>query len=173
MYICTQVHSLRNLIWRNFNHGSSIYLPRIKIIINDGEDDNSACHQTSEIHVRSVWIYHCRKEAKSEHDDTIPHPEGIKEDAPDTRNAERTPNQFIRMPGGAGHLAGLADCSSDAVPEEKGLGEDIGGVEAADADGDDVVESGCGTNVDQADGAGNAGHDHDCVHRDSGVCLDL
>ncbi len=56
---------------------------------------------------------------------------------------------------------------------EERLGEDVGGVEAADGDGDDVVESSCGTDVDQADGARNAGHDNDCVHWDSRACLNL
>ncbi len=123
--------------------------------------------------MRSVWTDHGREEAENEYDDTISDTKGIEKNTPDTWNVERTPDQFVRVPGSTGHLTLVADRSTGAVPEKKGLGEDVGGIEAADADRDDVVESRCGTDVDQTDSAGNASHDHDCVHGDIRACLEL
>jgi len=167
VYIWPQLYRLRHLIGCNLNHRSRIYLPGIKTIVDDREDDDSTCHQTSDIHVRSIWV------DENEENDCIPHTKGIEKDSPDTRDVERTPDQFVRVPGGAGHWARVADRSPHSVPEEERLGEEVGGVEAADADGDNVVERSCGTDVDQADGARTAGHDHECVHWDSGAWWNL
>lgn len=127
----------------------------------------------AKIHVRSVWTDHGREEAENEHDDTISYTKGIKKNTPDTWDVERTPDQFVRVPSGTGHLTLVANRSTDAVPEKKGLGEHVGGIEAADADRDNVVESSCGTDIDQADSAGNASHDYDCVHGNIRACLEL
>ena len=86
---------------------------------------------------------------------------------------EGTPDEFVGVPGCARHLAWVPHVAADAVPEEEGFGEDVGCVEAADAEGDDVVEGGGGADVDEADGAGDAGHDHDCIQGDGGIGLDL
>ena len=77
------------------------------------------------------------------------------------------------MPDCAGHSRRVADGAADAVIEEEGFGEDVGGVKGADADGDDVVEGGGGADVDEANSAGDARHDHGCAEGDSGVGLDL
>ena len=123
--------------------------------------------------MRGIGIDHLRKEAEDEDNDTIANTEAVQENAPDTGNVKGPPDELVGVPGRIGHLVGVADGAPDAVPEEEALGEDVGGVEAADADGEDVVERRCRTDVDEADGAGNARHDHDCVQRDGGVVLDL
>ena len=66
---------------------------------------------------------------------------------------------------------GNATCA--AVVEEEGLGDDVGGVEAGDTEGYDIVEGGGGADVDEADDAGGHGRDDDCVDRDRGAFLDL
>ena len=114
-----------------------------------------------------------REEAEDEDNDAVAYPEGIEQDAPDAGDVKWTPDEFVGMPGCTGHLVGVPDVASNAVPEQEGFGEHVGGVEAADAEGNDVVEGGCGADVDEADGARNARHDHDCVHGDGGVGLDL
>lgn len=86
---------------------------------------------------------------------------------------EGAPDEFVGVPGCVCHLGGVKDGAAEAVVEEQGLGEDVRGVEAADAEGDDVVEGGGGADVDEADGAGDGGHDGDCVHGDRAIGLDL
>ena len=123
--------------------------------------------------MRSIRIRHHGEEAEDEDDDAITDTEGVEKDAPHTGDVKGAPDEFVGVPRGAGHLIGVPDRSSDPVPEQEGLGQDVGGVEAADADGDDVVEGGCGTDVYEADGAGNASHDYNCVQWNRRALLDL
>lgn len=158
-----RVHRLRKLIGCDFNHGSSIHFSCIKIIIRDSKDHDSARHKAAEVHMRSIRVDHLRKEAEDEDNDTVTDAKGVEEDAPNTGDVKGAPDEFIGMPCRTGHLLGVADRSSNTMPKEEGLGEDVGSVEAADTHGNDVVEGCRGTNVDQADGARNAGHYHDCI----------
>ena len=123
--------------------------------------------------MRSIRIDHLGKEAEDEDNDTIANTKGVEEDTPNAGDVKGAPDEFVGMPRRTGHLLRVADRSSDTVPKEEGLGEDVGSVEAADADGDDVVEGCRGTYVDQANGARNGGHHQDRIQRDSGVCLNL
>ena len=150
---------LRQLIRRNLHHRTRIHLPRIKIIIRHRKNHHRPRHQTAEIHVRRVRIDHLRKEAENKHDDAVADAEAIQKNAPDSGHVEGTPDEFVGVPGCVGHLGGVPDGAAEAVPEEEGFGEDVGGVEGADADGEDVVEGGGGADVYEADGAGDAGHD--------------
>ena len=84
---------------------------------------------------------------------------------------KRTPDQLIRLAGIVG--SGVTDRARAAAPEEEGFGDDVGGVEAADAEGDDVVEGGGGADVDEADEAGDEGGDEDGEEGDGGFGLDL
>ena len=65
------------------------------------------------------------------------------------------------------------DGTRTSAPEEEAFGDDVGGVEAADAEGDDVVECGGRADVDEADEAGDDGCYHDREKRDCGFGLDL
>ena len=123
--------------------------------------------------MRGIWIDHLREEAEDEDDDAVTHTKRVEQDAPNTRDMEWAPDELVGVPGRTGHLAGVTDRPSDAMPKEEAFDEDVGRVEAADADGDDVVEGCCGTNIDQAYGAGHASHDKDCVQWDSGAYLNL
>ena len=123
--------------------------------------------------MRSVRIDHLREEAEDEDNDAIPNTKSIEEDAPDPGNVKRAPDEFVSMPRGAGHLAGVTNRSSDAVPKEHSFGEDVGSVETADTNGDDIIESGCGADIDQTNGTRDAGHDNDGIQWNSGVALDL
>ena len=67
----------------------------------------------------------------------------------------------------------MSDRPSDAVPEQHRFGKKIGGVQAADPEGNDGVEGGGGTDVDQADDTGDEGHDKYGIHWDSGSGLQL
>ena len=123
--------------------------------------------------MRSVRIDHLREEAENEDNDAIPNTKGIEEDAPDSGNVERAPDELVSIPRGPGHLARVTDRSSNAVPKEESLCQDIRSVETANANGDDIIESGCGADIDQTDGTRNAGHDNDGIQWNSGVGLDL
>ena len=168
-----QVESLRHLIRRDLNHRAGIHLPRIDIIVDNSKQHDRARHQTAKIHVRGVGIDRLREEAEDEDYDPVSDPEGIEQYTPDTGDVEGAPDEFVGVPRGTRHLGGVQDVASDAVPEQEGFGEHVGCVETAHAEGNDVVEGGGGANVYEADGAGDAGHDHDGVHGDGGVGLDL
>ena len=164
---------LRQLIGHDLNHGSRIHLSRVQVVVSHGEHHNGARHETAEVHVRGIRIRHLREEAEDEDDDAVPDAKGVQQDAPDAGDVEGAPDELVGLPRRPSHLARVADRPPDAVPEKEGLGEDVRGVEAADAEGDDVVEGGRGADVYQADGAGDGGHDQDGVQRDRGACLDL
>ncbi len=66
--------------------------------------------------MRGIRIDHLREEAENEDNDTITHTKGVEQDAPNTRNVKGTPYKFVGMPRGTGHLAGVADRASDAMP---------------------------------------------------------
>ena len=116
---------LRYLVGGNLYNWSRIHLSGIKVIVNDSEDHDGTCHQTAEIHMRSVWIDHLRKEAENEDNDTIPNAKSIEEDAPYPGNMKRAPDELVSMPRGTGHLAGMTNRSSDAVPKKESLGKDV------------------------------------------------
>ena len=163
----------RSLVRRNLYHRPSIQLPRIDIVVGDREDQDSASHQTAPIHMRRIRVHHLREEAEDEHNDTIPNAKRVEQYPPYPRDVEGAPDKLVRMPCGTCHLTAVANRASDAVPEEEGLGKDIGCIETAHADGDDGVKGDCGADVDQANGTGYSGHDCDCVQRDRGLCLNL
>lgn len=82
------------------------------------------------------------------------------------------PDKLSRFAGIVDAVAG-SDAAGDAAVEEETLGDDVGGVEGADAEGNDVVEGGGGAEVDEADEAGDAGGDDDGVDGDGAADLDL
>ena len=86
---------------------------------------------------------------------------------------ERAPDQLISLAVIVPDLASLPDAIRAAAPEEEGFRDDVGRVEAADAEGDDVVEGGGGADVDEADGAGDEGGDEDGEEGDGVFGLDL
>ena len=57
--------------------------------------------------------------------------------------------------------------------EEEGLGDDVGGVEARDAERYDVVKGGGGTDVYEANDAGCYRSNDDCVNWDGSAFLNL
>lgn len=116
---------LRYLIGGNLHNWSGIHLSRINVIVNDSKDHYSTCHQTAEVHMRSIRIDHLREEAENEDNDAIPNTESIEEDAPYPGNMKRAPDELVGMPCGTGHLTGVTNRSSNAVPEEESLGEDV------------------------------------------------
>ena len=93
--------------------------------------------------MRSIRVVHRRKEAKNKDNNTVTDGKGIQKDAPNTGDVKGAPDELVGMPCRTGHLAGMTDGASDTVPEEHGLGKDVGCVKAADTDGDDVIEGCC------------------------------
>lgn len=71
--------------------------------------------------------------------------------------------------GDVGVVVGVGvreDAAGDAAVEEEAFGDDVGGVEGGDGEGDDAVEGDGGTEVDEADEAGEGGGDDDGVDGD-------
>ena len=114
-----------------------------------------------------------RPKAKEENDDPKRHRERIHQDPKDTRKPKRAPKKLVGLAGIVGDVARFANGTRAPAPEEEAFGDDVGGVEAADAEGDDVVEGGGGANVDEADEARDDGCDHDGEERDCRSGLDL
>ncbi len=75
---------------------------------------------------------------------------------------ERSPYQLVGLTGMFGDIFWRHDGSGHAAPEQKDLDDDVGSVHAGDAERDDIVESGGGTNVDQSDQTSYARCNDDC-----------
>lgn len=116
-------------------------------IVDHSSNNHTARHQTTVIHRRRLHGTRNRPAAKEEDD----HPEQNRDDVDDgTENAgnvERAPYQLALFTDSTVVMCLVwrvwrAEGSSHAAVEEEGLGDDVGSVEAADAEGNDVVESG-------------------------------
>lgn len=120
-----------------------------------------------------------RPKAKEENNHPKHHGERIHRNAKNARKPKRAPNQLIGFVASivvvvcVDFRRGVADGACAAAPEKEGFSDDVGGVEGADAEGDDVVEGGGGADVDEADEAGDEGGDEDGEEGDRGVGLDL
>ena len=86
---------------------------------------------------------------------------------------KRSPNKLISLARIILDVRRFTDRTRASAPEEQALGNDVGGVETADAEGDDVVEGCGGADVDEADEAGDEGCYHDGEEGDCGFGLDL
>ena len=111
--------------------------------------------------------------AEEENNNPKHHRERIDQDPKDTRKPKRSPNKLVGLAGIVRDVARFADGTRASAPEQEAFGDDIGGVEAADAQGDDVVKGGGGADIDEADEAGDDGCYHDGEEGDCGFGLDL
>lgn len=76
--------------------------------------------------------------------------------------------------GGRGDGRGIrGDCAGEPPVEQQGAGEEVGGVEAVDGEGDDVVEGDGGADVDEGEEAGDDYCDEDGGEGDGGAGFDL
>ncbi len=114
-----------------------------------------------------------RPKAKEENNNPKHHRKRIHPHPHRPRQPKRAPDQLIRLAAVVRDVRRPADLARAPAPEEQGLGDDVGGVEAADAEGDDVVEGGGGADVDEADEAGDEGGDEDGEEGDGGFGLHL
>ena len=114
-----------------------------------------------------------RPKAKKENNNPKHHRERIHQDPNNSRKPKRSPNKLVSLAGIVRDVARFADGTGTSAPEQEAFGDDVGGVEAADAEGDDVVKCGGGADVDEADEAGDDGCYHDGEERDCGAGLDL
>lgn len=72
-----QFHRLRQLVWCDFHDRAGIHLPGVEKIVSDSKYHDSPRHETAEVHMRSIRVDHCRKEAEDENDDAVTDREGI------------------------------------------------------------------------------------------------
>ena len=61
---------------------------------------------------------------------------------------KRSPDKLVSFACIVRDVCCLSDSTGASAPEEKALGDDVRSVETAHAQGDDVVESGGGADVD-------------------------
>ena len=156
---------------RHLHHRPLIHPPRPNHIIKHRKQHHPPRHQHAEIHTLRLHRRRNRPKAKEENNNPKRHRERIHQDAHEPRQPKRSPDELVGLAGII--VRGAEDGARAAAPEQQALGDDVGGVEAADAEGDDVVEGGRGADVDKADEAGDDGRDHDGQERDRGAGLDL
>lgn len=157
----------------DLHHRARINLPGITKVIQNRKQHDRSRHQTAIVHLCRGRIHHLWENAENDHDDPIPDCKRIQQDPPDARDVEGAPDELVGVPGTVGHLGGRSDGAADAVVEEEGFSEDVGGVERAYAKGDDGVEGSGGADIDEADEARDKSHDEDGMEWDRGGRLDL
>lgn len=111
--------------------------------------------------------------AEKENNSPKDHRPNIDNNTKNTRKVERSPDKLVSLAGIVRDVCRISDSTGTPAPEEKALRDDVRGVETAYAEGYDVVESGGGADVDEADEAGDEGCYDDCEEGDCGLCLDL
>lgn len=150
-----------------------IRLPRPHSIIEYRKQRNRSRHQNTKIHLRSRDGRRHGPKAKEEYNDPETHSPNVDDNAKKTWKMKRSPDKLVSFACITRDVCHFADSTGTSTPEEKALDDDVRGVETAHAQGDDIVESGGGADVDQTDETGNEGCYDDCEERDRGLRLDL
>ncbi len=158
---------------RHLHHRPLIHLPRPHHIIKHRKKHHAPRHQDTKIHMRGRHRRRDRPKAKKENNNPKHHRKRIHPHPHQPRKPKRAPNQLIRLAAIIRDVRRLANLTRAPAPEEQGFGNDVGSVEAADAEGNDVVEGGGGADVDEADEAGDEGGDEDGEEGDGVFGLDL
>ena len=158
---------------RHLHNRPLIHLPRPHDIIQHRKQNDGPRHQHAEIHSLGLHRRGHGPEAEKENDDPKCDRERIDQDAKDARKMKRPPHELVSRAAIVRDVRRVPDCARAPAPKEEALGDEVGGVEAADAEGDDVVEGGGGAEVDEADEAGDEGCDDDGEQGDGGFGLDL
>ena len=158
---------------RHLHNRALIHLPRPHHIVKHRKQNHTPCHQHAKIHTLRRNGRSNRPKAEEENDNPKHHREHIHQDPEDTWKPKRSPKKLVSLAGIVRDVARFADGTRASAPEEEAFGDDVGGVEAADAEGDDVVEGGGRADVDKADEAGDDGCYHDGEKRNCGFGLDL
>ena len=152
---------LDSFVLLDFHNRPHILLFGKEKVISDAENDDCAGDQTAVIH----GLRRCRRdgwpEDEKQDNDQVDARENVVDDSQNTWQAPRAPDQAgAGGVGEAGRGVGRefnATCAA-AVKEETG-GDEIGAIEAGDGEGDDIVESGRGADVDQRQQASDDGGD--------------
>ena len=158
---------------RHLHNRPLIHLPRPHDVIEHRKQDHRPSHQHAEIHRLGLHRRGHGPEAEEENDDPKRDREHIDQDAEDAREVKRPPHQLVGLAAVIRDVGRFPDRARAPAPKEEALGDEVRGVEAADAEGDDVVEGGGGAEVDEADEAGDEGCDYDGEQGDRGLGLDL
>ena len=107
------------------------------------EKDYGARHQDRKVHMCGCDGRGNRPEAEEKDDDPEHNGECIHNDAKYPWQVEGTPHELVHFSSVAiCDLRCGADGSSNATPQQEALGDDVGGVERANAERYHVVESG-------------------------------
>jgi len=154
-----------------------ILLPCPQDIIQHRKKHDRPRHQDAKIHIHRLHRRRHGPEAEEEDDAAEGERVQVDRDAEDAGQVKGAPDELARFASGVvegGFVRGAgANAAGEAAVEQEGFGDDVGCVEAADGEGDDVVEGGGGAEVDEADEAGDAGGDDDGVDGDGAAGLDL
>jgi len=132
---------LLRLIKRHLNNRPFILFLSPKDIIQHSEQHHRSSHQHAEIHTDSFNRRSDRPKAEEKDNAAENQREQVDRNAPDPWEVKGAPDELSRFAGIVDAVAG-SDAAGDAAVEEETLGDDVGGVEGADAEGDDVVEGG-------------------------------
>ena len=170
---CQPILRCRYLIGRNFNDRTFVHLPSIDHIISNSKEYDGKCDQARPVHMRRIRIHLCRKETEDDDNSTVTDRPSVEHDPPDARDMEGSPDKLVGFPDGSAHLAGFSNVATDAAPEQESLCDGVRTIEGGDADGEDDVECRGRAQIDDADEAGDTGHNIDGVERDCGLRVHL
>lgn len=141
-------------------------------IVYHSSDEHKRGHEHAVVH--GIRRDRCRDGEETEDENDGPKGDGddVDGNAEDAGKMEGTPDEGARL-GGVVDAAPGADSTGAAAVKEEALGDDVGCIQVRDTERDDVVEGGCGPNVDQSDDTGGEGGDENGVDGDGAAGLDL
>ena len=142
-------------------------------IVKGRKQDYKTCHKHAIVHSVSRDRRRDWPETEEEDNDAKSDAECIVDDAKDTRNVKRSPNEGAGLGGVRGDLVLRADSTRKATPEEESFDKDVGCVEGGDGERDDVVESSKRADIDETENHTEDGGDKDCEDGDGGCWVDL
>ena len=134
----------------------------------DAEKDHGPRDERAIVHVGRTERQRRGPKAEEGQHDQVDAGADVDGDAESARDPPGAPRVRVRGVGVA-----VRDVASEAATEQEGARDQVGGVEALQDEGDDVVEGGGAADVDHAQESGEARHDHDGDQGDRGPSADL
>lgn len=141
-------------------------------IVHNCSDKHKRRHDHAVIHGLGRDRRRDGEETEDENDDPKANRDNIDHDSEDAGKMEGTPYEGAGLSRVVNAVPG-ADPAGAAAVEEEALGDDVGCIEVSDTEGNDVVEGGRGSDVDQSNDTGGEGGDEDCIDRYGTASLDL
>lgn len=148
------------------------------VVVRNTENQNNPDDQHTVIHRRRRRRRARRPEAEEHNHNQVHASEGVDRRSEPPADSPRAPDQLTGLKVDGRRVVrvvagGFADGASAPPPEKERAGGKVGGVEAGDGEGENVVEDHRGAEIDQGQEAGDNGRDRDGVEGDRCSWVDL